>query len=161
MTMTVKRPEDRYDSLFQFYSTKWGVHDWRLLKAQALAESNLDPDAVSPVGAKGLAQFMPPTWQEWWDRVYGARGLPRGPRTNPERSIELQAAYMRQLLDVFQSVNKALAAYNWGWGRVRRHLQEWGGSLAIGHLPEETRTYIQRVGRLRENMPPCGDPSSG
>ena len=37
---------------------------WPALKAQAACESSLREDAVSPVGAAGIAQFMPGTWQE-------------------------------------------------------------------------------------------------
>ena len=37
---------------------------WPSLKAQAACESSLREDAVSPVGAQGIAQFMPGTWQE-------------------------------------------------------------------------------------------------
>ena len=33
--------------------------DWELLAAIAMTESSLDPQAVSPKGAKGLFQFMP------------------------------------------------------------------------------------------------------
>lgn len=62
-------PSERYDSLFQTWAAwdrrrdgTWVPRqpelDWALLKAQAVAESGLDPDAVSPVGAKGLTQFM-------------------------------------------------------------------------------------------------------
>lgn len=154
------RTEDRYDSLFRFYAEKWGILDWRLLKAQAMAESNLDPDAVSPVGAKGLTQFMPTTWREWWDKVYGIRGMPLGLRTNPERAIELQAAYMAKLLFVFRGVDKALAAYNWGWGRVSRHL-DVHGYLSRDHIPAETREYLRRIERLRAAMPPCDTLPSG
>lgn len=38
--------------------------DWRLLKAQYYQESHLKPNAVSPVGAAGVAQFMPATWRQ-------------------------------------------------------------------------------------------------
>ncbi len=126
-----------------------------------MAESNLDPDAVSPVGAKGLAQFMRPTWVEWWDKVYGIRGLPLGRRTNPERSIELQAAYVCRLLSVFSGVDKALAAYNWGWGRVRRHLKKNDGHLRRQHLPQETQQYVARIHKLLDSISPCEDPPSG
>lgn len=155
------RSRNRYDSLFRYYAAKWGIGDWLLLKAQAIAESNLDPNAVSPVGAVGLTQFMPLTWREWWDKVYGTRGLPQGPRTNPERSIELQAAYMAELIRVFEDADIVLAAYNWGWGRVRRHLDANGGELDYWRLPTETQRYIERVFSIREELTPCEDCSSG
>lgn len=146
------KPEDRYDSLFQYYAELWGIPDWHLLKAQAAVESGFDPNAVSPVGAVGLAQFMPATWQEWWDRVYGVRGLPLGSRTNPERAIELQAAYMAELLSVFENIEPALAAYNWGWGRVRRHLERNGGSLNTEGLPLETQRYLAAIQAVKAKL---------
>jgi soluble lytic murein transglycosylase-like protein len=55
----------QYDKLIQAAAAKHlPDHDWRLLKAQYLAESRLDPSAVSPVGAQGIAQFMPGTWSD-------------------------------------------------------------------------------------------------
>lgn len=143
---------ERYDSLFRYYAEKHRIEDWKLLKAQAIAESALDPRAVSPVGAVGLTQFMPATWREWWDNVYGVRGLPVGDRTNPEAAIELQAAYMRRLITAFGGEEKALAAYNWGWGRVRRHLRQNNGVLVKSLLPRETQGYIARISRVRARL---------
>lgn len=59
-------PHERYDQLFRKYSKRFfGVaFDWRVFKAQALAESGLAPDARSPVGARGLMQLMPSTFAE-------------------------------------------------------------------------------------------------
>jgi soluble lytic murein transglycosylase-like protein len=132
--------DDRYDSLFQWYGQRSGV-DWRLLKAQARAESGFDPAAVSPVGARGLAQFMARTWQEWADGTAGVQPLPPhelyDPR-NPEAAIRAQAQYMRELLALFSGNRRlALAAYNWGPGNVRKHpLVGW---------PAETRAYVDRI----------------
>ena len=60
------RATDRYDVLFRKYSKQYfGVgFDWRVFKAQALTESNLNPDARSAVGALGIMQLMPSTFKE-------------------------------------------------------------------------------------------------
>lgn len=60
------RKDERYDPIFRKYSKRFfGVaYDWRVFKAQAMAESNLSPDATSKVGARGLMQLMPATFRE-------------------------------------------------------------------------------------------------
>lgn len=56
---------DIYDEDIRSASDRWLVgSDWRRYKAQLYQESLLDPAAVSPVGAEGIAQFMPGTWRE-------------------------------------------------------------------------------------------------
>jgi membrane-bound lytic murein transglycosylase MltF len=57
---------DRFDDAFRKYSKQFfgPAFDWRIFKAQALAESNLNPDAKSWVGARGLMQLMPATFSE-------------------------------------------------------------------------------------------------
>ncbi len=60
---------ERYNSLIQFYSAKYGLN-WYMIKKVIEVESSFNPNAVSPVGARGLAQFMTPTWREWNDRDY-------------------------------------------------------------------------------------------
>jgi len=59
-------PSDSYDPLFKKYSKRFfGVaFDWRIFKAQAMAESGLTPDARSGVGARGIMQLMPTTFRE-------------------------------------------------------------------------------------------------
>jgi membrane-bound lytic murein transglycosylase F len=61
-----KRDADRYDATFRKYSKRYfGVgYDWRVFKAQAMAESQMNPDARSWVGARGLMQLMPSTFKE-------------------------------------------------------------------------------------------------
>lgn len=143
---------DRYDSLFKYYAEKNGL-DWLLLKAQGIQESLLNPEAKSRVGALGLMQFMPKTWQEWYDERVGIEGPPlaRDERTNPEKSIAAGAAYLAYLLARFSRTDRALAAYNWGMGNVRRHLAQYRG-LRPEHLPEETRRYIERILALRDRL---------
>jgi len=55
------RPQDRYDSLIQYCSSRLDL-DWRMVKRQVEAESSFRPQAVSPAGAAGLMQFMPGTF---------------------------------------------------------------------------------------------------
>ena len=145
-------PRDRYDSLFQYYAgDRMG---WRALKAQAIAESNLDPRAVSPAGAVGLMQFMLPTWIEWHGRLYQGEAIEV--RTNPERSIELGAAYMVWLAaGLGRDWRLARAAYNWGIGNVKKHAEvAAGGRLVLpdAKLPPETRAYLARIDRLHQEL---------
>ena len=55
---------ERFDPIFKKYTKRYfGIgFDWRLFKAQAMAESNLDTAATSYVGARGLMQLMPSTY---------------------------------------------------------------------------------------------------
>jgi len=59
-------PVDRFDDTFRKYSKRYfgPAFDWRLFKAQGMAESNLDPRARSHVGARGVMQLMPATFRE-------------------------------------------------------------------------------------------------
>ena len=105
---------------------RWNVSA-ALLAAQLYAESNFNPFAVSRVGARGIAQFMPGT-----ARSYGL--------ANPfdaAASISAQAHLMRDLLRRFGSVALALAAYNAGAGAVER----------CGCVPPypETQAYVARI----------------
>jgi membrane-bound lytic murein transglycosylase F len=57
---------DRHDGTFRKYSKRFfgPGFDWRVFKAQGIAESNLDMDATSWVGARGIMQLMPSTFRE-------------------------------------------------------------------------------------------------
>jgi soluble lytic murein transglycosylase-like protein len=130
---------NRYDSLFQYYSEKHGDVDWKLIKAQAIEESGLDPAAKSPAGAQGLSQFMPATFAE----VSKNLGLKDASVWNPEHSIACQTSMMNYLITRFKVVEQALAAYNWGEGHVER-----GDSPR----PLETQNYIRKVLALRATL---------
>ena len=102
-----------------------------LIEAMVWQESRWRADAVSPVGARGLAQLMPGT----------ARDLGVDP-ADPFANLEGGARYLRAQLDRFDGdVEKALAAYNAGPGRVMRA----GGVPRI----RETQLYVASIlGRL-------------
>ena len=98
-----------------------------IIAALIWQESRWHANAVSPKGARGLAQLMPAT----------ARDLGVNPR-DPDASIEAGARYLHQLLVAFDgNVEKALAAYNAGPTRVTKA----GG---IPHI-RETRAYVAAI----------------
>jgi hypothetical protein len=120
---------------------RWNVSA-SLLAAQLYVESGFNPFAVSPAGARGIAQFMPGT-----ARTYGLNDP-----FNADAAIAAQAHLMRDLLRRFASISLALAAYNAGSAPVAR----------CGCVPPypETRAYVVRVLSLMGaagDVPP-GDP---
>jgi membrane-bound lytic murein transglycosylase F len=136
--------------------------DWQWFKAQAMAESSLNPDAVSPVGARGLMQIMPGTSREVAKRL----GLPDRPQ-DPRIAIMLGVAYDRQLWDFWSAprpdmerLRLMLASYNAGPGNIlkaQRQAQAAGLEGAAWedmaeHLPAVTGRHstetINYVGRI-------------
>jgi Transglycosylase SLT domain/SPOR domain len=92
-------------------------------------ESRFRPDAVSPKGAEGIAQFMPGT--------AALRTL--SDPFDPIEAIPASAGYLRDLADRFGNLGLAAAAYNSGEQRV----EDWiAGS---GGLPWETRDYVLAI----------------
>jgi cell wall-associated NlpC family hydrolase len=98
-----------FAGLFTAASAKYGVPA-TLLAAVAKQESGYDPQAVSPAGARGLMQIMPGT----------ARGLGVNPDV-PAQAVDGAARLLRDLIDEFDRVDLALAAYNAGPGAVHRY----------------------------------------
>jgi hypothetical protein len=86
--------------------------DPRLVKSVMLVESNFNPRAVSPKGARGLMQLMPGT-----ARRYGVRNS-----FDPLENIRGGTAYLSDLLGMFDGdLVRTLAAYNAGEGAVQRY----------------------------------------
>lgn len=114
------------------------------LKYLPIVESALNPNAVSPVGATGLWQFMLPT----------ARGLGMeinslvDERRDPICSSRMAARYLRQLHDIYNDWSLAIAAYNCGPGNVNKALRRAGEDKKkdfweiYPYLPAETRGYV-------------------
>ena len=122
---------NQYDGLIQQAAWQYGVNP-ALVKAVVLAESGMNPDAVSRTGAQGLMQLMPPT----------ARELGVENAFDPAECIDGGTRYLAKMLKIFGGDTRlALAGYNAGPNRV----------LRIGRVPdiEETQTYVKRVTALQ------------
>jgi soluble lytic murein transglycosylase-like protein len=95
-------------------------------------ESNFNPNAVSPKGATGVAQFMPATAQE-----RGVNPL------DPNSAIPGAANYLADLKKQFGGDDRlALMAYNWGPGNVQNWLK---GGADPSKVPPETQNYLTKT----------------
>lgn len=101
--------------------------DPRLLAALVRAESNFDPAAVSRVGAGGLCQLMPSAAAD-----HKVKDV-----FDPAENLRGGATHLRLLLDRFESLPLALAAYNAGAATVDRY----------GDVPpyRETQGFLRRI----------------
>lgn len=134
-------------------------YDWRLWKAQLYQESRLDPDAVSPVGAAGLAQFMPATWQEVASQLSLGSTSPHAAKP----AILAGAYYQGRMIATWKAprpppdrYSLAAASYNAGAGNLIRAQRLCGGlngyaeiinclPEVTGHHSKETITYVERI----------------
>ncbi|HEU4462386.1 MAG TPA: transglycosylase SLT domain-containing protein [Solirubrobacterales bacterium] len=107
-------------------AARWGVPP-ALMAGQLMAESGFDPNAGSPAGAQGIAQFMPST--------AAAYGLANP--YDPVAAIDAQGHLMSDLLRQFGSPELALAAYNAGPAPVE-------ACHCIPPYPE-TQAYVTRI----------------
>src|SRR3954447_17272663 len=106
-------------------------------------ESSFRSHVVSPVGAQGVAQFMPGTANE--------RGL--ADPFDPEQAIPHAAHLLSDLRAQFGNLGLAAAAYNGGPSRVSKWI------AGVGGLPQETRDYVAFItGRTAEDW--AADPKN-
>jgi hypothetical protein len=92
-------------------------------------ESRFSPWAVSPVGAQGVAQFMPAT----------ANAMGLEDPFDPLQALPYSAKLLRELRAQFGNLGLAAAAYNAGPARVVDWLKK------RRKLPEETRNYVTLI----------------
>lgn len=111
------------------HSVPVSILAWLLWKESRYNPKIIDGTIKSPVGALGIAQFMPATAREELGSVEAA--------LDPAKAIPGAARYLRKLYNALGTWEKALAAYNWGIGNVRRK--------GIASAPAETRDYYSTI----------------
>lgn len=93
-----------------------------LVLAVMHVESRYDAFVVSHKDAIGLMQIVPPTGEELAAQL-GIRWEGSQTLFDPFVNVRIGVAYLRQLRDRYGDMRTALAAYNWGPGRIDRRLR--------------------------------------
>lgn len=139
-TRMIIRRKNLYFPLFEKYLKKYGIPEE--LKYLAIVESGLNPTAISSASAAGLWQFM--------SRTGGYYGLHQDwyidERLDPEKSTEAACKYLKQLYNMFDDWELAIAAYNTGPGNIRRAIRRSGYKKTFWeiypYVHRETRAYL-------------------
>jgi soluble lytic murein transglycosylase-like protein len=128
-------------------SAKKNNVDYELLQALISTESGFDSQVVSPKGAVGLMQLIPPTAQRYGVRADANRTVEQK-LTDPKINIAAGSQYLRDLIKLFPGrLDLALAAYNAGEGAVQR----FGNKIPPY---KETQNYVATVMQLYSYLKP-------
>jgi soluble lytic murein transglycosylase-like protein len=141
----VTRDQSRYDDYFKKYSKRYfgAPFDWRFFKAQGMAESELNANAKSFVGARGVMQLMPSTFALIASRRPEFRSI-----DDPEFNIAAGIMHDRWLWTVWQKRTPdeerhrfMFGSYNAGEGPILRACIAARGD----HLSDAEWASIERV----------------
>ena len=168
-------PEFRteYDEYFRKYAKHYfGVGtDWTWFKAQAVAESNLTPDARSFAKARGVMQLMPATYAEL-QRKNPEIGNIEDPRWNIAAGIYYDHQLWSRLQDLLAEGERRrfmFGAYNAGPATIQRARRlahaagqtdyEWQGVVMVApRVPQwrhqETLNYVSRIESIQDRIRP-------
>ncbi len=121
--------------------------DYELLQALIATESGFNASAVSPKGAVGLMQVIPPTAERFGVRA-SKDATVQQKLTDPRTNIAAGSRYLRYLINKFPGqLELAVASYNAGEGAVQR------AGNKIPNYPE-TKNYVQTVLQLYGHLKP-------
>ncbi|MEO8388823.1 MAG: lytic transglycosylase domain-containing protein [Polaromonas sp.] len=127
-------------------SVKHGI-DYELLQALIATESGFNTQAVSPKGAIGLMQLIPPTADRYGVRADKSTTVQKK-LTDPKTNIRAGSSYLSDLIAMFPGqLELAIAAYNAGEGAVQR------AGNKIPNYPE-TKNYVKTVMQLYNHLKP-------
>ncbi len=126
----------RFGEYVEKYSREYNVDEY-IIYSVIKVESNFDENAVSSVGASGLMQLMPQTY-EW---LCFKNGEEKKNIFDPEENIKYGVLYLSMLYSRYNDWEKALCAYNAGMGNVDKWLQSDSFEIEF----EETEIYIYKL----------------
>lgn len=125
-----------------------------IVAAQINMESGFNPNAVSPTGAQGIAQFEPGTWA----------GYGQGSPFDPTNAFAAYTKFMASLLrDFGGDVRKALAGYNAGPGNIQAGMGYANSILSqagTGDVTVNDGGAGAAAGGLGGNAPGLGGPTT-
>ncbi len=160
----------KYDKYFSKYSKRYfgPSFDWHYFKAQAVAESRLKAKAESHVGARGVMQIMPKTF----DEILRKNPSIKGTRDQPRWNIAAGIYYDRKLWQLWKAersfqdrLDFMLGSYNAGKGNILRaqgvaekqglNPNLWKSiepvlSEITGKRSKETIDYIRKINMIKE-----------
>jgi membrane-bound lytic murein transglycosylase D len=111
------------------------------IKYLSIVESELNPNAISRVGATGPWQFMYATARNYGLNINNYVDE----RRDPVQASYAAAAYLKDAYQEFGDWLLAIASYNCGKGNVERAMEKTGASdfwSIREYLPAETRGYV-------------------
>lgn len=149
-----------YNKYFFMYSH---IYDWKLIKAQAYQESRFKDNAVSPVGARGIMQIMPGTF----DQISRELSIKGGNPFDSSLGITMGVYYDYKMFKIWKSERTVeskfklmLASYNAGAGhllnsqkkcsKVYLKCNEYENIIEFlpsitGHNSKETINYVDYI----------------
>lgn len=161
----------KYDRSIQAAVEQWwtDLPFWKLWKAQLVAESNLDPNARSGVGAGGLAQIMPTTFH---DLSMTLRYPDNASPFDADYAIQAGAYYQGRLRRAWSPAGRTppqrndlgLGSYNAGMGHIlaaqrRCHdavvwvdISPCLAEVTGADNARQTTTYVSRINRIWQAM---------
>ncbi len=159
----------KFDGYFSKYSKRYfGPNfNWIYFKAQAIAESRLKDDAKSKVGAAGVMQIMPKTFEE----IKRKNPIIKGTRLQPRWNIAAGIYYDRLLWKTWKAERPLLdrirfmfGSYNAGKGNIlkaQRFAKKKGLDpnlwksieptlpAVTGHHSKETIHYVEKIDHIK------------
>ncbi len=170
-TLTAQKKYSEYDDIFKKYSKRYfgPGYDWKIFKAQSMAESSLSPDAVSPVGARGLMQLMPSTFADVQSANPQFENI-----DDPIWNIAAGIYYDRQIYKAWKEIEEdeeklsfTFGSYNAGRGTIIKaqgkakeksldHTAWENITVVAPEVPKwrhkETLGYVERIKKFHQKM---------